>query len=260
MRALFFITTQGKRTMSLFSILQLIIALVFIYLILSLVSSQLQEAFAGWQEFRAKRLKESIFQLLGEEKLIYQLLGKAQEKWYWDTDKQKLDKITDNLTGNFFYIDSKQNKISVPDDKIRQENLKAFVWLDGSTPIDRSKTINSEGKIEETLTKCELLKVQDSQLGLFQCQLIPIDKNQIFREANGTYIWVEENTKEIINSAIKITKSTEEDDGSVIIPVQRLEVFTIAIGQLLQNGTLYYINDQSQVFREHLTFAMSINT
>jgi hypothetical protein len=248
MRALFFITTQGKRTMSLFSILQLIIALVFIYLILSLVSSQLQEAFAGWQEFRAKRLKESIFQLLGEEKLIYQLLGKAQEKWYWDTDKQKLDKITDNLTGNFFYIDSNQNKISVPDDKIRQENLKAFVWLDGSTPIDRSKTINSEGKIEETLTKCELLKVQDSQLGLFQCQLIPIDKNQIFREANGTYIWVEENTKEIINSAIKITKSTEEDDGSVIIPVQRLEVFTIAIGQSLQNGTLYYINDQSQVF------------
>ena len=253
MRALFFITTQGKRTMSLFSILQLIIALVFIYLILSLVSSQLQEAFAGWQEFRAKRLKESIFQLLGEEKLIYQLLGKAQEKWYWDTDKQKLDKITDNLTGNFFYIDSNQAKISVPDDKIRQENLKAFVWLDGSTPIDRSKTINSEGKIEETLTKCELLKVQDSQLGLFQGQLIPIDKNQIFREANGTYIWVEENTKEIINSAIKITNvfsstSTEEDDGSVIIPVQPLEVFTIAIGQSLQNGKLYYINDQSQVF------------
>lgn len=248
MRALFFITTQGKRTMSLFSILQLIIALVFIYLILSLVSSQLQEAFAGWQEFRAKRLKESIFQLLGEEKLIYQLLGKAQEKWYWDTDKQKLDKITDNLTGNFFYIDSNQDKIPVPDDKIRQENLKAFVWLDGSTLIDRSKTINSEGKIEETLTKCELLKVQDSQLGLFQGQLIPIDKNQIFREANGTYIWVEENTKEIINSAIKITKSTEEDDGSVIIPVQPLEVFTIAIGQSLQNGQPYYTNDQSQVF------------
>jgi threonine/homoserine/homoserine lactone efflux protein len=72
MRALFFIITQRKRTMSLFSVLQLIIALVFIYLILSLVTSQLQEAFAGWQEFRAKRLKESIFQLLGEEKLIYQ--------------------------------------------------------------------------------------------------------------------------------------------------------------------------------------------
>jgi hypothetical protein len=76
---------------------------------------------------------------------------------------------------------------------------------------------------------------QHFQLGLFNGQLIDILEDQIFSEANNTYIWVEENTKEIINSSIKVkvTKSQDED-GSVTIPVQPLEVFTIAVGQSLQ--------------------------
>lgn len=55
--------------MSIFIILQIIIALVFIFLILSQLTSGIQEAIAAQQEFRAKRLKQSIRQILGEESL-----------------------------------------------------------------------------------------------------------------------------------------------------------------------------------------------
>ena len=53
--------------MSLGTILQTIIAVIFIYLILSLITSEIQEAIASIFEFRAKRLKESIKQFWGEE-------------------------------------------------------------------------------------------------------------------------------------------------------------------------------------------------
>ena len=53
--------------MSLGTILQTIITVIFIYLILSLLTSEMQEAIASYFEFRAKRLKESIKQLLGED-------------------------------------------------------------------------------------------------------------------------------------------------------------------------------------------------
>lgn len=49
------------------TILQTILAVIFIYLILSLITSEIQEAIASVAEFRAKRLKESIKQLLGED-------------------------------------------------------------------------------------------------------------------------------------------------------------------------------------------------
>lgn len=52
--------------MSLGTLLQTIIAVIFVYLILSLVASEIQEQIASIFEFRAKRLKESIKQLLGE--------------------------------------------------------------------------------------------------------------------------------------------------------------------------------------------------
>ncbi|MDJ0661987.1 MAG: hypothetical protein QNJ42_21250 [Crocosphaera sp.] len=52
--------------MSLFGVLQVIIAIIFIYLTLSLLVSEIQEAWASFREFRAKNLKESIAILLGE--------------------------------------------------------------------------------------------------------------------------------------------------------------------------------------------------
>ncbi|MDJ0582941.1 hypothetical protein [Crocosphaera sp.] len=53
--------------MSLFSVLQVIIAIILIYLTLSLLVTEIQEAFASFLQFRAKNLKDSITILLGEE-------------------------------------------------------------------------------------------------------------------------------------------------------------------------------------------------
>jgi len=53
--------------MSLATLLQIIISLVFIYLILSLVVSELQEQLAAVLQFRAKNLKKAIESFLGEK-------------------------------------------------------------------------------------------------------------------------------------------------------------------------------------------------
>lgn len=52
--------------MSLGNLLQTIITIVFIYLILALISSEIQENIAAVFELRAKRLKDSIQQMLGD--------------------------------------------------------------------------------------------------------------------------------------------------------------------------------------------------
>lgn len=48
------------------SILQIIIALIFIYLISSLIVSELQEQFASLMEFRATNLRKAIDIFVGE--------------------------------------------------------------------------------------------------------------------------------------------------------------------------------------------------
>jgi hypothetical protein len=57
--------------MSLGSFLQIIIGLVFTYLILSLVTSEIQGLFSAQQEFKAKSLKQSILRILGEDTLKF---------------------------------------------------------------------------------------------------------------------------------------------------------------------------------------------
>nr|NCQ71394.1 hypothetical protein [Microcystis aeruginosa W13-16]NCQ75938.1 hypothetical protein [Microcystis aeruginosa W13-13]NCQ80423.1 hypothetical protein [Microcystis aeruginosa W13-15]NCR24169.1 hypothetical protein [Microcystis aeruginosa L111-01] len=57
--------------MTLGTFLQAIISIVFIYLILALLTSELQEYLATISEARAKRLKQSIRQMLGEDGLKY---------------------------------------------------------------------------------------------------------------------------------------------------------------------------------------------
>lgn len=52
--------------MSLIDLLQVIVAVILIYLVLSLLASEIQEMLASWLEFRAKNLRESIQILLGE--------------------------------------------------------------------------------------------------------------------------------------------------------------------------------------------------
>ena len=86
--------------MNLNTFLQAVISLVFIYLILSLLTSELQEYLATFSEARAKRLKQSIRQMLGEEDWL-----------------------------NGYFIDGKNTKVYSQDAVIPE---KSMVWLENS--------------------------------------------------------------------------------------------------------------------------------
>jgi hypothetical protein len=62
--------------MNLSSVIDITVSLTFIYLVLSLVASEIQEIFATIFEWRAKHLKESIAHLLGEENSAGELTQK----------------------------------------------------------------------------------------------------------------------------------------------------------------------------------------
>jgi hypothetical protein len=64
--------------MALSTLLQALISIIFIYLILSLLTSELQEYLATFSEARAKRLKQSIRQMLGEQDYPFYLLDVDQ--------------------------------------------------------------------------------------------------------------------------------------------------------------------------------------
>lgn len=55
--------------MNFYILIQTVIYLIFIYLLLSLIVSEIQEAISSILEFRANRLKKSIFILFGEDKI-----------------------------------------------------------------------------------------------------------------------------------------------------------------------------------------------
>ena len=83
--------------MSLGTLLQTIIAVIFIYLILSLLASEIQEYIASIAEFRAKRLKESIKQLLGEERQESSLTNLLYDKYL-------IPSLNQSATSIFSYI------------------------------------------------------------------------------------------------------------------------------------------------------------
>lgn len=88
--------------MQLFEVLQVIIAIIFIYLILSLLASELQEAIASFIEFRARNLRKSIAILLNESDgetpftdLIYQT--QTIELFNQYTNSNKFWRLTKSL-------------------------------------------------------------------------------------------------------------------------------------------------------------------
>lgn len=93
--------------MQFFEVLQVIIAIIFIYLILSLLASELQEAIATFIQFRSRNLRKSIAILLGEPQtesltnLIYETAKIKSLNQYTNSDvlwtKKKLWKV---LGGN----------------------------------------------------------------------------------------------------------------------------------------------------------------
>ncbi len=89
--------------MSFFHLLQVIIAIIFIYLTLSLLVTEIQEAFASFLEFRAKNLKDSIKNLFGENPRDTETLT---DKIYKTNRIKSLNQYTNSwLNLNLFYTD-----------------------------------------------------------------------------------------------------------------------------------------------------------
>lgn len=107
--------------MNLTTFLQAIISLVFIYLILSLLTSELQEYLATVFEARAKRLKQSIRQMLGEQDYPYYRLECSDElkkdDWIWLQDGKinKINGITTSPVADIFIKESDHSVIQKTD-------------------------------------------------------------------------------------------------------------------------------------------------
>ena len=96
--------------MSLGTLLQTIITAIFIYLILSLLASEIQEYIASILEFRAKRLKESIKQLLGEDDYSLKNLKPSKKS---KTEIESTDQLTDLLYNNYLIPSLNQSAANI---------------------------------------------------------------------------------------------------------------------------------------------------
>jgi len=127
--------------MALSTFLQALISIVFIYLILSLLTSELQEYLATIFEARAKRLKQSIRQMLGEQDYpYYRLEFNSSDKfekdnWIWLQDG-KINKIigyTGTQQGTDIFIKESDNSIiqKTDGDPIEDDKDKGKFYLKG---------------------------------------------------------------------------------------------------------------------------------
>jgi hypothetical protein len=134
--------------MTLGTFLQAIISIAFLYLILAIFTSELQEYLATIFESRAKRLKQSIRQMLGEQDWpFYQidsdgLTIKNGSKIYIKDGKigEAGEAIEDpsNL-GNFYIKGDAVTKYSVVPDG---SNPQVFTWTKDATPIQVKDVTN----------------------------------------------------------------------------------------------------------------------
>lgn len=84
--------------MNFYIIIQTVIYLIFIYLLLSLLVSEIQEAISSILEFRANRLKKSLFILFGEDKAdAYNIPSKNDDSDRNKNSRKSKESLTDLL-------------------------------------------------------------------------------------------------------------------------------------------------------------------
>ena len=161
--------------MTLGTLLQAIISLTFIYLALALITSELQEYLATIFESRAKRLKQSIRQMLGEQDtFLYPLTVEDEirknQPFYISKDR----KIKSAKTANDIYVEIGDEEENITD-KIsdREENLiqddknkdSSYFYIKGD-PVKKypihttTKPISSGMYIYEKDYPCRLFVIQ----------------------------------------------------------------------------------------------------
>lgn len=146
--------------MSLATLLQIIISLIFIYLILSLVVSELQEQLTALLEFRAKNLKKAIEIFLGEQvagelyspnkNSLFSAYNQYTNQW---TDKSLLGISLFGKSLGPSYIDPKvfaESLVILVNEKLVGENKFQFNDLE---VIIKLKTIENKVGYEEVIQK-----------------------------------------------------------------------------------------------------------
>jgi hypothetical protein len=169
---------------SFLDLIQFIIAIIFIYLILSLLASNIQEVFAAWLEFRAKNLKDSIKILLNETD--------DKVKHY----EQKMGEINKKIADNRAASASQPINKFLEEDEFLQRKpwiLQAFVWVFEGTnqPVNLSE-VTPKNYTEGTIK--QKVKVKKEEL-----QNIASEQGELFSEETKAFAWVIEGTKQTVS-------------------------------------------------------------
>lgn len=189
--------------MTIESLLQIIIALIFIYLISSLVVSELQEQFAAWHQFRAKNLKDAIRIFLGENttKALYEksLLSAFNQR----SDRKSDTDTREKSSTGFSYIEPQVfaesliayiNTLLDEENKFLKTDLVGDEQGDIKTGILKKLSSLSVGDYidEQTIKKLReiayttKLKYDNPTLENFT-QEIALTFNQIMERTSGVY-------------------------------------------------------------------------
>ena len=245
--------------MNLNTFLQAVISLVFIYLILSLLTSEFQEYLATFSEARAKRLKQSIRQMLGEEDWLNGYFIDGNDIKTYSPDYV----ITENSMVWLSLNSEEPTTAKVVFDE-NDNNLK-FTWIDTSnnTELTEEELIVSSdsekaGKtIDANLTKFEVYPDPSSSNSYAWKRdgiLTPVkDKNNLVYNGDGTqcFIWIDGNSSQEINLSEVIpvpsdpaVPSDPVKGAKINTKLTKYPLYQVLIE--LKKDTKYYINRKNQ--------------
>lgn len=128
--------------MNIGTIIEIIIGLVFIYLILGLLVSEFQEAWGSYREYRAKHLKNAIRIFLDEDKLDY---GSNSEVWIDLANNQPFNgeiKNPDNLKEGWI-LETDNNQL------IESNNSNIFKNESEAEAIKKKQELQEDNKVFE---------------------------------------------------------------------------------------------------------------
>lgn len=124
--------------MTLGTFFQAIISIFFIYTCLALFTSELQEYIATYFEFRAKRLKQSIRQMLGEQDYPLYPLKFIESKG---------ESVTSGNDFIIYLIDGIIYKNTKKSENIEEENGHSYIWISNKNHqeiIEKEKIIKTD--------------------------------------------------------------------------------------------------------------------
>jgi hypothetical protein len=270
--------------MTLGTFLQAVISIVFIYLILALLTSELQEYLATISEARAKRLKQSIRQMLGEDGLKYTdlegfqvfssqyenegkiCLASWENKYSLHEELILKHKILEEHKGQDIsqacksWIESllisqiKDNQNIIPDGD------KEVIWTSGDQEFSATEVIEDIDNPQQGFVKnlTRFLVSVDATGNKFWTQgqnqnlINPTDNAKIFTENAAEFIWANTSQQKIIDpSTVKTNPNDPEHGSDQSIIAKKSPVYQLAMP--LETGDRFYIDKHNREIKSPLT-------